>query len=184
MAAIAYRVIPVLPQLAAGGQKDDLRNKCYIWACRKFSWWCKYYLSNQISSIWPPISKMAAIGYPKILSFTSKITADSQRRWFGKTDVNIACNFNVNDMNKYCLNVFNMAVIFQDDRHGLFWTTTLCLKVAANSQKMILVINDIYGTLRMLIWFHKQSKCSDVCNMAAIFQYGRHGQWQVTHLYD
>ena len=46
--------------------KDDLRNKWYIWACGQFSWWYKYYISNQISSIWPPISKMAAMGYPKI----------------------------------------------------------------------------------------------------------------------
>ena len=41
-------------------------------------------------------------------------------------------------------------------------------------KKMILGINDMYWTLRMRIWFHKQSKCSDVCNMAAILQYGRH----------
>ena len=28
-----------------------------------------------------------------------------------------------------------MAAIFQDGRHGLYWTTTLCLKLAADSQK-------------------------------------------------
>ena len=30
------------------------------------------------------------------------------------------------DTNKFCLVDFNMANIFQDERHGLYWTTTLC----------------------------------------------------------
>ena len=68
-------------------QKNDLRNKRYIWACRQFSWRYKYYIRNEISSIWLPISKMAAMGYPEMLSYTLKITADSQIRWFGKADM-------------------------------------------------------------------------------------------------
>ena len=47
------------------------------------------------------------------------------------------CNFKVIDTNKFCLIDFTMATIFQDGRHGLYWITTLCLKVAADSQKMI-----------------------------------------------
>ena len=30
-----------------------------------------------------------------------------------------------------------MAAIFQDGRHGLYWTTTLYFKVAADSKKLI-----------------------------------------------
>ena len=29
-----------------------------------------------------------------------------------------------------------MTAIFQDGRHGLYWINTLCLKVAADSQKI------------------------------------------------
>ena len=38
--------------------------------------------------------------------------------------------------NKYCLIVLGMAAIFQDGRQGVLWTTALCLKVAADSQKL------------------------------------------------
>ena len=65
-------------------QKYDLQNKWYIWTCRQFSWTMYYYTSTQISPLWPPISKMATMGYPKILSFTFKITAASQIRRVGK----------------------------------------------------------------------------------------------------
>ena len=67
--------------------KYDLGNKWYIWACQQFSWWYKYYISIQISSIWPPISKMATMVHPKILSFNFRITAGSQIRWFAETDM-------------------------------------------------------------------------------------------------
>ena len=50
--------------------------------------------------------------------------------------VHIECNFKVIDTNKFCLVDFNMATIFKDGRHGLYWITTLCLKVAADSQKL------------------------------------------------
>ena len=50
-----------------------------------------------------------------------------------------------------------MAAIFQDGRHGLYWTTIICLKVTAHSQKIILGINDMYWTKKMQIWLHKQS---------------------------
>ena len=33
--------------------------------------------------------------------------------------------------------ITEMLSIFQDGRHGLYWTTTIYLKVAARSQKMI-----------------------------------------------
>ena len=58
-----------------------------------------------------------------------------------------------------------MAAIFQDGRHGLYWTTTLGLKVAADSQKIILGINYMYWTLRIRNWFHKQSQCPDIYNI-------------------
>ena len=51
--------------------------------------------------------------------------------------VHIECKFKVVDTNKFCLVDFNMVTIFQDGRHRLYWITTLCLKVAADSQKMI-----------------------------------------------
>ena len=73
--------------MAADSQKDDLGNKWYIWACRQLSWTIYYYKNIQISSIWPLISKMATMDYPKILSFALKITAASQIRWFGKMAV-------------------------------------------------------------------------------------------------
>ena len=104
-----------LPWTAAGSENFDLRSTWHIWACRQFSWCHKYNISIQISSIWPPISKMAAMGYPKILSFTLKITAESQISWFCKTDMctyNVYCNFKVINTNKYWLVVFNMVAIF------------------------------------------------------------------------
>ena len=51
-----------------------------------------------------------------------------------------------------------MTAVFQDGHHGLYWTTTLCLKVAADSQKMILGMNDMYWTLRIRIWFDKKNR--------------------------
>ena len=45
--------------------------------------------------------------------------------------VHLECNFIVMSTNKYCLVVLDMATIFQDGRQGVYWTTILCLKVAA-----------------------------------------------------
>ena len=53
-----------------------------------------------------------------------------RQNWY----VHLECNFIVINTSKYCLVVLDMAAIFQDGHQGVHWTTTLCLKVAADRQ--------------------------------------------------
>ena len=76
--------------------------------------------------------------------------------------VHVECNFKVIDTNKFCLVVFNMAAISTMAAMGYTELLFFAAKMAADCQNMILGINDMYWTLRVRIWFHKQSYCSDV----------------------
>ena len=100
-----------------------------FWACRMHSWYYRNYSKVWIVSIWPPISKMAAIDN-HVISCLKK-AADGSNDDFGwyvicfskkKASLTIHMPFE-------CLNHFKMAANFQDDRHGLSRKSYFCPKM-------------------------------------------------------
>ena len=132
-------VIPFCIKIAPNDSKDNFRWYVMCFSMSKMSLMIQMLFEcSNLFLIWPPISKMAAITiiYGFALRWQRAVKQGIRgNRWYIRTDKrwnwwNTKCHWSVH---------FNMAVNFEDGRHGLNYYTIICFQNANRQPKKMIL---------------------------------------------